>query len=434
MNAMKVLIIGGGGREHTLAWKLSLSDQVDQVFCAPGNAGTEGIARNIELKAEDVEGLLSFVLKERIDLTVVGPEAPLVSGIVDTFSRKDLMIFGPSKKAAILEGSKVFAKEFMSRNRIPTAPFRIFSDAQAAKDFLGRRGEPLVVKADGLAAGKGVIVPRSVEEAVQAVEDTMEKKLFGDAGDKVVLEEILVGEEASYIGITDGEVVIPFASSQDHKAAHDGDQGPNTGGMGAYSPAPVVDLTNLGDRVCIEIMEPVVRGMEQEGRERYRGTLYAGLMILAGEPQVLEYNCRFGDPETQPILFRMKTDLFPLLLAAAEGNLEDRTVEWDPRPSVCVVLCSGGYPGNYSKGKEITGLAEAGEMDDVCVFHAGTARAGGKTVSSGGRVLGVTARGDDLKQAIDLAYEACEKIHFEGMHYRRDIGRKGLVYYAGPDA
>lgn len=428
---MKVLVVGCGGREHTLAWKLSLSPEVEQVFCAPGNAGTGSVARNVELKAEDVAGLASFARKEKIDLTIVGPEAPLVAGIADTFGQKGLKIFGPSGKAAVLEGSKVFAKEFMSRNRIPTAPFRIFSESKSAKEFLRRRGQPLVVKADGLAAGKGVVVPRSLEEAVAAVEEVMEKRAFGNAGDRVVLEEILVGEEASFIGITDGDMVVPFASSQDHKAVFDGDQGPNTGGMGAYSPAPIVDAENLAERIGSEVMDPVVRGMEKEGREKYRGALYAGLMILGGEPQVLEYNCRFGDPEAQPIFFRMKSDLFPLLLAAAEGDLEGHIVEWDPRPAVCVVLCSEGYPGNYPKGREVSGLEEAGEMDDVFVFHAGTARAGGKVVTSGGRVLGVTARGETLLKAIDRAYEACDKIHFEGVHYRKDIGRKGLARLAG---
>jgi len=423
---MKILVIGGGGREHTLAWKLSQSPRVDQVFCAPGNAGTESCARNVEINPENIEGLLAFAQKEGIELTVVGPEAPLVGGIVDLFREKGLKIFGPTREAAALEGSKVFAKEFMSRNRIPTASFQVFSDSRAARDFLKKRGQPLVVKADGLAAGKGVVVSQSLEEAVQAVEEAMEKRVFGSAGDRVILEEILTGEEASYIGITDGKTVIPMASSQDHKAVFDGDRGPNTGGMGAYSPAPVMN-EGLSARALAEAMEPVIRGMAAQEGQKYQGALYAGLMIRGGEFWVLEYNCRFGDPETQPILFRLQSDLASLLLQAVEEDLKEAKVKWDPRPAVCVVLCSGGYPGGYAKGKEITGLEEAGQMEDVSVFHAGTRRVGKKIVTAGGRVLGVTARGKDLRAAIDRAYQACARINFEGMRYRRDIGNKGLI-------
>ncbi|MCX5867440.1 MAG: phosphoribosylamine--glycine ligase [Proteobacteria bacterium] len=374
---MKILVIGGGGREHTLAWKLSQSPRVDQVFCAPGNAGTESCARNVEINPENIEGLLAFAQKEGIELTVVGPEAPLVGGIVDLFREKGLKIFGPTREAAALEGSKVFAKEFMSRNRIP-------------------------------------------------VEEAMEKRVFGSAGDRVILEEILTGEEASYIGITDGKTVIPMASSQDHKAVFDGDRGPNTGGMGAYSPAPVMN-EGLSARALAEAMEPVIRGMAAREGQKYQGALYAGLMIRGGEFWVLEYNCRFGDPETQPILFRLQSDLASLLLQAVEEDLKEAKVKWDPRPAVCVVLCSGGYPGGYAKGKEITGLEEAGQMEDVSVFHAGTRREGKKIVTAGGRVLGVTARGKDLRAAIDRAYQACARINFEGMRYRRDIGNKGLI-------
>ena len=423
---MKILIIGGGGREHTLAWKLSQSPRVDQVFCAPGNAGTESCARNVEINPENIEGLLAFARKEGVDLTVVGPEAPLVLGIADLFQRNGLKIFGPTRQAAALEGSKVFAKEFMGRNRIPTASFRVFSDSRAAREFLKKRGQPLVVKADGLAAGKGVVVSKSLEEAIQAVEEVMEKKVFGSAGDRLILEEILTGEEASYIGVTDGETVVPMASSQDHKAVFDGDRGPNTGGMGAYSPAPVMN-EGLNVRALKEVMEPVISGMLTGEGQRYQGALYAGLMIQEGEFRVLEFNCRFGDPETQPILFRLQSDLASLLCQAVEGDLKNAKVKWDPRPAVCVVLCSGGYPGSYAKGKEITGLEEAGRMEDVSVFQAGTRREGNKIVTAGGRVLGVTARGKDLRTAIDRAYQACAKINFEGMHYRRDIGKKGLA-------
>jgi phosphoribosylamine--glycine ligase len=380
----------------------------------------------VEINPENIDGLLAFAQKEGVDLTVVGPEAPLVLGIVDLFQGKGLKIFGPTRKAAALEGSKVFAKEFMNRNRIPTASFRVFSDSLAAREFLKKRGQPLVVKADGLAAGKGVVVSKNIEEAIQAVEEAMEKKVFGSAGDRLILEEILTGEEASYIGVTDGETVVPMASSQDHKAVFDGDQGPNTGGMGAYSPAPVMD-EGLNVRALKEVMEPVISGMLTGEGQRYQGALYAGLMIQEGEFRVLEFNCRFGDPETQPILSRMQSDLASLLLQAAEGELKDAVVKWDPRPAVCVVLCSGGYPGSYAKGKEITGLEEAGRMEDVSVFQAGTRREGKKIITAGGRVLGVTARGKDLRTAIDRAYQACAKINFEGRHYRRDIGKKGLA-------
>ena len=409
-----------------MAWKLSQSPRVDQVFCAPGTAGTESCARNVEIKPENIEGLLAFAQKERIDLSVVGPEAPLVLGIVDLFQGKGLKIFGPARKAAALEGSKVFAKEFMNRNRIPTASFRVFSDPRAAKDFLKKRGQPLVVKADGLAAGKGVMVSKNLDEAIQAVEEAMEKKVFGTAGDRVILEEILAGEEASFIGVTDGKIVVPMASSQDHKAVFDGDQGPNTGGMGAYSPAPVMN-ENMNVRALAEVMEPVVRGMMTGEGQVYQGALYAGLMIREGEFSVLEFNCRFGDPETQPILFRMQSDLASLLLQAAEGELKDAAVKWDPRPAVCVALCSGGYPGGYARGKEITGLEEAGQIEDVSVFHAGTRREGKRVLTAGGRVIGVTARGKDLRTAIDRAYQACARISFEGMHFRKDIGNKGLA-------
>ena len=422
---MKILVIGGGGREHTLAWKLSQSPRVEQVFCAPGNAGTESCARNVEINPENIEGLLAFAQKEGIDLTVVGPEGPLVLGIADLFQKNGLKIFGPARRSAALEGSKVFAKEFMNRNRIPTASFRVFSDSRAAREFLQKRGQPLVVKADGLAAGKGVVVSKNPEEAIQAVEEMMEKKIFGSAGDRVILEEILTGEEASFIGITDGETVVPMASSQDHKAVFDGDQGPNTGGMGAYSPAPVMN-EHLNNRALTEVMEPVIKGMSSGEGQRYQGALYAGLMIREREFWVLEFNCRFGDPETQPIFFRLQSDLASLLLQAVEGNLKDVKVKWDPRPAVCVVLCSGGYPGSYPKGKEITGLEETGQMEDVSVFHAGTRREGKKIVTAGGRVLGVTARGKDLPAAIERAYQACARINFEGMHYRKDIGKKGL--------
>lgn len=422
---MKVLVIGGGGREHALIWKISQSPRVKHIFCAPGNAGISKEATCVSIKTEDVEGLLNFAKKENINLTVVGPEAPLTMGIVDVFRRNHLKVFGPTKEAAALEGSKVFAKEFCRRHNIPTAKSQTFTDIKDARSYLQKQPMPVVVKADGLAAGKGVIICKDVPEASAALEEIMVGRAFGDAGNKVVIEEFLQGEEASFIAISDGKHVVPLASSQDHKRVFDDDRGPNTGGMGAYSPAPIV-TPEVYDRVMNKIILPTIRGMADEGRE-FSGVLYAGLMIRDGNPMLLEFNCRFGDPETQPIMMRLNTDIVDVIEAAINGTLDKIELEWDLRPSVCVVMASGGYPGNYEKGKVIRGLTDARSSVDVAVFHAGTSFRDGEYRTNGGRVLGVTALGDDITAAIKNAYDAVEKISWDGMHYRRDIGRRALV-------
>ncbi len=421
---MRVLVVGGGGREHALAWKIAQSPRVDRVYVAPGNAGTALVAENVPIGAEDVEALAGFAERERIDLTVVGPEAPLVLGIADRFRERGLRVFGPSAAAARLEGSKAFAKAVMERYGVPTAGYREFTDPEAARAHVRRQGAPVVVKADGLAAGKGVTVARTVEEALAAVDAIMVDRAFGEAGARVIVEECLEGEEASFLAFCDGRRVLPMASSQDHKPVFDGDEGPNTGGMGAYSPAPVV-TPELFDEIMETVMRPVVEGLAGDGIP-YVGVLYAGLMIRDGRPKVLEFNCRFGDPECQPIVVRMKGDLVPVLEACIDGELDRVGLEWDPRAAVCVVMASGGYPGSYRKGIEIRGLEEAAALEDVVVFHAGTRREGDRVVTAGGRVLGVTALGDDIPAAIRRAYEAVERISWEGAHYRRDIGRKAL--------
>ena len=422
---MKVLVVGGGGREHALCWKISQSPRVAELYCAPGNGGIGRIANIVEIGAEDIEGLLRFAKDRGIDLTVVGPEAPLVEGIVDAFESEGLRIFGPRKAAAEIEGSKAFAKDFMSRHGIPTAPYRTFTDPWEAMQWVRALKWPVVVKASGLAAGKGSIVCEDEEQAVQAIELIMLQKAFGEAGDQVVVEDRLWGEEASFIAFTDGETVLPMPSSQDHKPVFDGDRGPNTGGMGAYSPAPVI-TPELEERILREIMIPAVKGLKEEGRP-YKGVLYAGLMIDEDQnPWVLEFNCRFGDPETQPLVVRMKGDIVRVMEACIEGRLKSVSLSWDPRPSVCVVMASGGYPGPYEKGKEIHGLEEAERMADVWVFHAGTSFRNGRFFTSGGRVLGVTGMGKSLPEAIRRTYEAVKKIHWEGVHYRRDIGQKAL--------
>jgi phosphoribosylamine--glycine ligase len=420
---MKILIVGGGGREHALAWKLAAERGVT-VFTAPGNGGTARVGTNVPIGAEDIDALLAFAKKEKIDLTVVGPEAPLVLGITDLFRKEGLTVFGPSKAAAQIEGSKSFSKRLMEKYRIPTATFAEFTDPVEAKKYIEQAGAPIVVKADGLAAGKGVILCETAAEACAAVDAIMVKREFGDAGDRVVVEEYLTGEEASFLAFTDGKTVVPLASSQDHKAIYDGDKGPNTGGMGAYSPAPVVDDAVFG-RIMDEVMLPTVAGMAREGSP-YLGILYAGLMIKDGVPKVLEFNARFGDPEAQPLLVRLKTDLSEVLLAAVAGRLEEVKLVWDERPSVCVVMASGGYPGAYEKGKVIEGIEAAERLPDVVVFQAGTKIDGNDLVTSGGRVLGVTALGDTLNAAIERAYEAVGKIGWEGAYWRRDIGAKGL--------
>jgi len=422
---MKVLVIGSGGREHTLCWKISKSPMVDEVFCAPGNGGIAREASCVDIQPHDIGSLLTFVRDNDIALSVVGPEAPLVDGIVDVFEENGMAIFGPDKRAAALEGSKAFAKQIMQDCSIPTARFGVFTDPPEAYRFIDDADFPIVVKADGLAAGKGVIVTSNTQEALDSVKDIMENKAFGDAGSKVVLEERLTGEEASFIAICDGEDILPLASSQDHKPAFDNDMGPNTGGMGAYSPAPVLDEGTYGV-VLDTILYPLIRGMKARGIT-YKGVIYAGLMIGEKGPQVLEFNVRLGDPETQPLLMRLKSDIVPVLLEVARGgSIRDMRLEWEHGPSVCVVLASGGYPGAYEKGRTITGIDKADSMEGLKVFHAGTSGRDGSIVTSGGRVLGVTALGPDLRSTIDKAYKGVEAITFEYMHYRKDIGYKAL--------
>lgn len=425
---MKVLMIGGGGREHALAWKLAQSKQVEQVFVAPGNAGTatEPKLTNVAIAATDLEGLIAFARDEQIGLTVVGPEAPLVDGVVDRFQAAGLTIFGPTQAAAQLEGSKSFTKDFLARHEIPSADYQTFTEVPPALAYLQKMGAPIVIKADGLAAGKGVIVALSEAEAEAAIRDMLEANAFGDAGARVVIEEFLEGEEASFIVMVDGENVVPMATSQDHKRAYDGDTGPNTGGMGAYSPAPVV-TAEIDARIMEQVILPTVRGMAAEGNA-YTGFLYAGLMIDgAGNPRVIEYNCRFGDPETQPIMLRLLSDLAELCLAGAEGKLAGRHCEWDSRAAVGVVLAAGGYPGSYRKGDVINGLASA-EQVGCKVFHAGTAHnAEGEIITAGGRVLCVTALGGSVSQAQQKAYQGVDAIHWEGVECRRDIAFRAIA-------
>ena len=421
---MRVLVVGSGGREHALVWKISQSARVKKIYCAPGNAGIKGVADCVDIAATDIEGLLRFAKDEKIDLTIVGPESSLAAGIVDLFEEEGLRIFGPRKNAAILEGSKVFAKEFMEKYAIPTASFKIFDDLKKAKKYIDQIGAPLVVKADGLAAGKGVIVAGTVKEAKDAVELIMKDRAFGDAGNKVVIETCLQGEEASFIAFTDGKTILPLPTSQDHKAIFDGDKGPNTGGMGAYSPAPVVTEA-IADYVMNKVMLPTIQGMASEGRP-LQGMLYAGLMIKGDTINVLEFNCRFGDPEAQPLLMRLKSDVVDIFEAAIDGTLDTVEMKIDPRPTVCVVIASGGYPGRYEEGKVIKGLARAARETGVQVFHAGTARKNGRTVTAGGRVLGVTAVGKTLERAIEQAYKAVDCIQWTGCYSRRDIGAKAL--------
>lgn len=421
---MKILVIGSGGREHALVWKIKQSKKVEKIYCAPGNAGISRMADCIDVSVTDIKKLLKFAKKEKIDLTVVGPESSLVAGIVDLFEKNGLRIFGPSMKAAELEGSKVFSKVFLEKYKIPTAAFEVFQDSEKAKKYIDLHGAPIVVKADGLAAGKGVIVAKTVEEAKQAVDLIMADKAFGNAGDKIIIESCLNGEEASFIAFTDGKTVLPLPTSQDHKAIFEKDEGPNTGGMGAYSPAPVV-TDEIADFVMNRVMLPTIKGLEAEGRP-YKGMLYAGLMIDGDTINVLEFNCRFGDPEAQPLLMRLKSDIIDIFEAAIDGKLDRIEMKIDPRPTVCVVMASGGYPGPYDNGKVITGLAKASECQGVEVFHAGTARKRGRIVTNGGRVLGVTAVGNTLKDAISRAYSAVDKISWTNSYCRRDIGEKAL--------
>jgi phosphoribosylamine---glycine ligase len=423
---MKILIVGSGGREHTLAWKFAGSDLVREVLVAPGSVGiaAEPKCRVVSASAEDIDGLRRLALEEKIDLTVVGPEAPLVAGLVDEFQKSGLKVFGPTAAAARLEGSKVFTKRLMQKYGIPSADFEVFDDFTAASRYVAHMTAPVVVKADGLAAGKGVFVCSRPDEALEALTAIMQDRAFGDAGNLVVVEECLQGEEASFIAFTDGQEVIPLASSQDHKPIFDDDQGPNTGGMGAYSPAPVV-TEEVHDRIMKEVMIPVIRALEAEGSP-YLGFLYAGLMIKDGVPRVLEFNARMGDPEAQPLLFRMESDAVPLIMSALEGRLAGQTIQWSPEAAVCVVMASGGYPGSYEKGKPIFGIEEADALEGVKVFHAGTGSMNGQFVTTGGRVLGVTAKAMGIGAAIDRAYQAVGKIHWDKVHYRTDIGKKAL--------
>jgi phosphoribosylamine--glycine ligase len=422
---MKVLVVGGGGREHTLVWKISQSPMVEEIFCAPGNAGIAEQAKCVPIGAEDIGKLTKFAEKEKIDLTVVGPEAPLVEGIVDTFEERGMKIFGPNRDAAFLEGSKGFAKKLMARFDIPTGTFQIFSDADEAIEFIRDMGAPIVVKADGLAAGKGVTVAFDEETAIAAVKQSLVKGVFGQAGHRVVLEEFLEGEEASVLAFTDGKNILTMPSSQDHKAIYDGDKGPNTGGMGAYSPAPVVD-DELMHEIEETIIKPTINGLKEEDCE-YRGVIYCGLMISDAGPQVLEYNVRFGDPEAQVVIPRLKSDLVSLLLACADGNLSDVEPEWTDEAAVCVVLASGGYPGKYEKGKAISGFSKASEAPGAIVFHAGTTLKNKKVVTNGGRVIGATALAKDIPSAIKNAYKCADAIKFSGKYCRTDIGKKAVA-------
>ena len=421
---LTVLIVGGGGREHALAWKIAQSPRVDKLFCAPGNAGIAEVAECVSIAPEDIQSLKSFAVKNRIDLTVVGPEVPLSLGIADIFEQEGLNIFGPSQKASLLESSKIFAKEIMREHGIPTADFAQFTDPAAAKAYVQNKNCPLVIKADGLAAGKGVFPAQTTAAALAAIDRIMLQHEFGDAGTAVVVEDFLTGEEASFICVTDGITIIPLPSSQDHKRVFDGDEGPNTGGMGAYSPAPVI-TPQLEEIIMRTIMYPLQQALNARGIH-FKGALYAGLMIEDGCPRVLEFNVRFGDPETQPLIFRLTTDLVDIMQAITQGRLADVAISWDSRPSVCVVMAAGGYPGNYVKGLPIAGLAEASRIPEAFVFHAGTALKDGQVVSAGGRVLGVTARGNTIAEAIATVYQAVDTIHWDGVHFRRDIAYRAI--------
>lgn len=419
---MKILVVGGGGREHALVWKLQQSPRVKQVFCAPGNAGISKIATCVNIAAEDMQGLLEFAKQEKIDLTVVGPEIPLTNGIVDLFRKEGLKIFGPSQAAAEIEGSKALAKDLMAKYNIPSARYATFENAEEARAYVKQHGAPCVIKADGLAAGKGVIVAMDDETALAAVDIIMAERAFGRAGDRVVIEEFLEGEEVSILAFVDGDTIVPMVASQDHKRVGDHDTGPNTGGMGAYAPAPIY-TSELAKVVEKEILYPTVQAMAAEGRT-YQGVLYAGLMITPNGPKVLEFNARFGDPETQPVLALLETDLVDIIEAILEGRLAEQPVKWKDEAAVCVVMAAAGYPGRYEKGMAISGLHQV--PAGVEVFHAGTALREGQVVVTGGRVLGVTATGKDIPTAIDRAYQGVEAIRFEGAHYRKDIGKKAL--------
>ena len=425
---MNILVVGSGGREHALIWKIQQSPKVKKIYCAPGNAGIADIAECVDIASDDIQGLLKFAQKKDIDLTVVGPEAPLVMGIVDVFEQHGLKIFGPNQAAAQLEASKSFSKEFLHRRNIPTAIYKIFDDADKAVEFLSDSSYPIVVKADGLAAGKGVFICKDFKEAREAIDAIMVKKVFQSAGNRVVIEECLEGPEASILAISDGKNFFVLETAQDHKRIFDDDLGPNTGGMGAYSPAPVV-TPEMMSKIITRIIEPTIRGMHKEGHP-FKGVLYAGLMLTYQGPQVLEYNVRFGDPETEAVLPRLKSDLVELMLASVDGKLDKMVLKWDPRPCVCVVMASGGYPGTYQSGILIEGLSDIKDADTV-VFHAGTKIKGKQVVTNGGRVLGVTALGKTMEAAIERAYNAVDQIKFEHAFFRRDIAAKALKAKAG---
>jgi phosphoribosylamine---glycine ligase len=422
---MKILVIGSGGREHSLVWKISQSPKVEKIFCAPGSAAIGELAECVGIGPEQIEKLADFAGKEKIDLAVVGPELPLTLGITDLFESSVLRIFGPNKAAARLEGSKAFAKEILQQNKIPTASFGTFTDAALAKKYLAQQKPPYVIKADGLAGGKGVLICLDIHDAIAVIDSSLVQKTFGEAGEKIVIEEFLEGEEASFMVLTDGDYILPLASSQDHKRVFDNDEGPNTGGMGAYSPAPVV-TSAMHQRILDEILNPLLVGLKNKGI-RYRGVIYVGLMITESGPKVLEFNARFGDPECQPIMMRLKSDLVPLLEATIDGKLNQVQPEWYEDPAVCVVLSARGYPGPYIKGEEIHGLDKLRNWQDGFVFHAGTTKENGRWITSGGRVLGVTARGSDIGSAVKNAYSAVSEIAWDGMHYRKDIARRAIA-------
>jgi phosphoribosylamine--glycine ligase len=422
---MKILVIGSGGREHALAWKLRQSPYAERIFCAPGNAGTAEIGENVAIPANDLQALVRFAKENHVDLTVVGPDDPLAAGIVDLFAAEKLRAFGPTKSAARIEASKIFAKELMRAQKIPTAEANLFSDSSEALRYCEQAKFPVVIKADGLALGKGVIVAGDAAIARSTIDEMMNQRRFGDAGRRIVIEELLRGTECSLHALVDGENYLLLESARDHKRALDGDQGPNTGGMGAFSPANNWN-SKLQAQFEAKIMRPLLRGLLQEGI-KFRGLLYPGLMITSEGPRVLEFNCRFGDPETQALLPRMKSDLLPLLEATIDGKIDTRAVEWDTRVSVTVVLASGGYPGKYETGKPISGLDDAAKLEDVQIFHAGTKCANGEVKTAGGRVLGVTALGSTIEQARERAYDAVSRIHFENCHYRRDVALSAVA-------
>jgi len=421
---MNILVVGSGGREHALCWKISKSPLAEKIFCAPGNAGTARVSKNIDIKADQIDKLLDFALSKKIGLTVIGPEAPLVEGIADVFKEKGLKVFGPSREAARLEGSKSYAKELMRKYKIPTAEFEVFDNADKAKGFVLEKGAPIVIKADGLAAGKGVTVAGTIKEALEAIDDAMVKRIFGEAGGKVVIEEALSGEEASILSLSDGKDVLVLESSQDHKRVFEGDKGPNTGGMGAYSPAPIVNR-DMYSKILKSIIRPMIEGMYKDGIP-YTGVLYAGIMVTEDGPKVLEFNVRFGDPETQAVLPRMKTDLVELMNACVSGGLPGKVIEWDERFCVAVVLVSEGYPGKYKKGYPVLGLEYFDRTKNTFCFHAGTKVTDGKVITDGGRVLNVVGLGSSINEAIDTAYQGTAKVNFDNIYFRNDIAFKAI--------